>query len=88
GTDSDQTQRVRQAMLGCAPAQRLLDFSTPERKAGNSIIEIGHREGLNGSPRAFPDYDVAVHASRLPKGVELWAWDDDNGCLVETESAK
>lgn len=88
GTDSDQTQRVRQAMLGCAPAQRLLDFSTPDRKAGNPIIEIGHRAGLSCSPRAFSDYDVAVHASRLPKGVELWTWDDDNGSLVKTEAAK
>lgn len=88
GTDSDQTQRVRQAMLGCAPAQRLLDFSTPDRKAGNPIIEIGHREGLSGSPRAFSDYAVAVHASRLPKGVELWAWDDDNCGLMKIEAEK
>jgi len=88
GTDSDEKQRVRQAMLGCAPAQRLLDFSTPERKAVNPIIEIGHREGLNGSPRAFADYAVVVHASRLPKGVELWAWDDDNGGLLKMEAEK
>ena len=88
GTDSDVIQRVRQAMLGCAPAQRLLDFSAPDRKAGNPIIEIFHREGLSGSPRTFSDYDVAVHVSRLPKGVELWAWDDDNGSLVKMEAAK
>ncbi|MDP2830203.1 MAG: type I-C CRISPR-associated protein Cas7/Csd2 [Sulfuricellaceae bacterium] len=88
GTDSDETQRVRQAMLGCAPAQRLLDFSTPDRKAVNPIIEIGHREGLSGSPRAFSDYDVAVHASRLPKGVEIWTWDDDNGGLMKMEATK
>lgn len=88
GTDSDEKQRVRQAMLGCAPAQRLLDFSTPERKLANSIVEIGHREGLNGSPRAFADYAVDVHASRLPKGVELWVWDDDNGGLMKMEAEK
>ena len=71
GTDSDATQRVRQAMLGCAPAQRLLDFSTPDRKIDNAIVEIHKRTDLTGSPRAFADYAVTVHKDRLPKGVEL-----------------
>jgi len=71
GTDSDEKQRVRQAMLGCAPAQRLLDFSSPGRKLDNTIIEIGHREGLTGSPRSFGDYTVTAHLDRLPSGVEL-----------------
>lgn len=71
GTDSDQAQRVRQAMLGCAPAHRLLDFSTPKRRIENAIIEIGHREGLTGSPRAFADYVVSVRKDRTPSGVEL-----------------
>lgn len=71
GTDSDQTQRVRQAMLGCAPAHRLLDFSTPERKVESAIIEVAHREGIEGSPRIFSDYLISVHEDRLPSGVEL-----------------
>lgn len=71
GTDTDATQRVRQAMLGCAPAHRLLDFSTPARRLDNVIIDISHREGLSGSPRSFADYRVAVHRDRLPNGVEL-----------------
>lgn len=71
GTDSDETQRVRQAMLGCAPAHRLLDFSTPSRKLDNTLIEIAHREGLAGSTRSFADYVVTAHPDRLPKGVEL-----------------
>lgn len=71
GTDSDQTQRIRDAMLGCAPAHRLLDFSTPKRRIENTIIEINHRERLTGSPRAFSDYKVSVHKDRLPPGVEL-----------------
>ncbi|HET7687610.1 MAG TPA: type I CRISPR-associated protein Cas7, partial [Candidatus Macondimonas sp.] len=71
GTDTDATQRVRQAMLGCAPAHRLLDFSTPERPLDNVIIDISHRDGLSGSPRSFADYRVAVHRDRLPNGVEL-----------------
>ena len=71
GTDSDATQRVRQAMLGCAPAQRLLDFSAPDRMIENAIIELKHREGLTGSPRSFADYIVEAHRDRLPAGVEL-----------------
>jgi CRISPR-associated protein Csd2 len=71
GTDSDEKQRVRQAMLGCAPAQRLLDFSSPGRKLDNTIIEIGHRDGLAGSARSFADYTVTAHRDRLPSGVEL-----------------
>lgn len=74
GTDSDETQRVRQAMLGCAPAHRLLDFSTPNHKLDNTLIEIAHREGLAGSPRSFADYVVTAHPDRLPKGVELLAF--------------
>jgi CRISPR-associated protein Csd2 len=72
GTDSDAAQRVRQAMLGCAPAHRLLDFSTPVRPLDNAIIDISHREGLSGSPRSFADYRVALHRGRLPSGVELF----------------
>ncbi len=71
GTDTDAIQRVRQAMLGCAPAHRLLDFSTPARPLDNVIIDISHRDGLSGSPRSFADYRVAVHRDRLPNGVEL-----------------
>jgi len=87
GTDSDATQRMRQAMLGCAPAQRLLDFSTPDRKIENAIIEIAYREGASGSPRAFSDYTIATHASRLPKGVELLTG-DDNGGLINISAEK
>jgi len=71
GTDSDEAQRVSQAKLGCAPAHRLLDFSTPDRKLDNPIIEIAHRTGLTGSPRSFADYVVTVHEDRLPTGIEL-----------------
>lgn len=71
GSDGDEKQRVRQAMLGCAPAQRTLDISTPSRQVDNTIIAIHHREGLASPPRSFVDYVVAVHAERLPPGVEL-----------------
>ena len=52
-------------MLGCAPAQRLLDFSTDSRPVDNAIIQINKREGLIGSPRAFSDYVVKVNKDRF-----------------------
>ncbi len=69
GTDSDAAQRVRQAKLGCAPAHRLLDFSTHHREIPNAIIDI--RKVVDRSPRAFKDYDVRVDQDRLPAGIEL-----------------
>lgn len=74
GTDSDANQRIRQAKLGCAPAHRLLDFSTDLRPLDNAIIEITKREGLTTSPRTFSDYSVLIHKDRLPAGVELLSW--------------
>ena len=71
GTDSNEEQRKQQAKLGCAPAHRLLDFSTDRRDQPNSIIDIRKRNGLAGSPRSFADYAVTLHPNRLPKGVEL-----------------
>ena len=69
--DGDEKQRIRQAMLGCASAHRLLDYSAPKRKMEGAIIEISHRDALSGSPRAFSDYQVTVHQDRIPPGVEL-----------------
>jgi CRISPR-associated protein Csd2 len=61
GTDSDLNQRVKQAMLGCAPAHNLLDKG--------AIIDIVRKSA--NSPRSFSDYEVTVHRERLPAGVEL-----------------
>lgn len=69
GTDTDQAQRIRQAMLGCAQAHRLLDFSTHKREIPNAIVEV--RKVVDGSPRSFSDYAVSIHRDRLPAGVEL-----------------
>ncbi|MCX7673426.1 MAG: type I-C CRISPR-associated protein Cas7/Csd2 [Thiobacillaceae bacterium] len=71
GTDSNVDQRSREAKLGCAPAHRLLDFSTPSRPVNNPIVEIAHREGMAGSPRSFTDYVIKVYPDRLPRGVEM-----------------
>ena len=61
GTDSDPNQRVKQAMLGCAPAHKLLDKG--------AVIDIVRKSA--SSPRSFSDYEVTVHRDRLPAGVEL-----------------
>lgn len=71
GTDSNDEQRMRQAKLGCAPAHRLLDFSTDRYDQPNAIVDIRKKDGLSGSPRSFADYTVAVHKDRVPSGVEL-----------------
>jgi len=76
GTDSDKVQRAQQAKLGCAPAHKLFDLVSVEKKAG---IE---------APRSFADYAVSFRQSALPKGVRVGfaalgegggavtAWDD------------
>ncbi len=59
GTDGDEDQRTREAMLGCAPAHRLFD-----------LVEVRKREGVD-SPRSFGDYEVTFNASELPSGVQV-----------------
>ncbi len=59
GTDTDDAQRTQQAKLGCAPAHKLFE-----------LIEVGLKSEAQ-APRAFADYQITVHMSRLPKGVEL-----------------
>ncbi|HDR15273.1 MAG TPA: type I-C CRISPR-associated protein Cas7/Csd2 [Desulfobacteraceae bacterium] len=61
GTDSDPNQRIKQAMLGCAPAHKLLDKG--------AIVEI--KKVSPSSPRSFSDYEIIVHRDRMPSGVEL-----------------
>jgi CRISPR-associated protein Csd2 len=70
GTDNGSSEDTkRQAMLGCAPAQRLLDLG--------QIVSIELKDKTK-APRAFNDYSVQTDASKLPKGVqmlELDYWD-------------
>lgn len=63
GTDADLEQRKRQAMLGCAPAHKLLDLG--------SVVEVKRSFGLEQSPRRFTDYTIEAHLDRMPAGVEL-----------------
>jgi len=62
GTDSNAEQRQRQAVLGCAPAQDLLEL--------NRVISVA-RTGSATVPRRFTDYQVTVDPTRIPKGIEL-----------------
>ncbi|RYG37005.1 type I-C CRISPR-associated protein Cas7/Csd2 [bacterium] len=71
GTDSNPEQRARQAKLGCAPAHKLLDVETDNSPVKNPIVEIHKGEGVQ-YPRSFGQYDVVVHADRVPKGVEMF----------------
>lgn len=62
GTDHDDEQRRRQAMLGCAPAHKLIDQ--------DAVIEIRKKDNL-ATPRSFTDYEITAHEDRLPAGVQL-----------------
>lgn len=73
GTDGNLEQKARQAKLGCAPAQALLDIG--------KVIDIRHNEATMKkdsvvTPRKFDHYTVTVHKENIPSGVELWVWDD------------
>lgn len=59
GTDSDDTQRARQAKLGCAPAHKLFE-----------LVNIGKKPEIE-FPRSYQDYDCSIRLSGVPKGVEV-----------------
>lgn len=71
GTDPHNAeQNKRQAMLGCAPAHRLLDLG--------QVVSVRLLDESK-PPRRFADYEVMSDPSKLPKGVrmlELDAWDE------------
>ncbi|GIW37724.1 MAG: type I-C CRISPR-associated protein Cas7/Csd2 [Meiothermus sp.] len=71
GTDPHNAeQNKRQAMLGCAPAHRLLDLG--------QVVSV-QRLDESKPPRRFGDYEVKADSQKLPKGVrmlELDAWDE------------
>jgi CRISPR-associated protein Csd2 len=75
GTDTDTEQRKRQAMLGCAPAHRLLDLG--------QVVTI-ERINPEVPPRAFSHYKVTVDKSRLPAGVQLLDLDYWEAAKIES----
>ncbi len=60
GTDSDAKQRIKQAMLGCAPAQVLFE----------EVVKVEKKSDID-APRRFSDYEVTVNCEAIPTGVEL-----------------
>ena len=66
GTDNVEEQRLRQAKLGCCPAQLLFE----------KIVKVKLKKGKQ-FPRFFDDYDVDVDEKVVPKGVELLKLPDD-----------
>ena len=80
GNDTNPEQRARQAKLGCAPAQVLLDIG--------KVIDIHKNDEImkkdnETTPRNFGHYKVSVHKDRIPAGVELWVWDDEKDGLLK-----
>ena len=74
GTDSDASQRARQARLGCAPAHKLFD-----------LIKVTRREGVQ-APRSFADYRVTFAKSKVPAGVEVgFAYWADGKTVIKSE---
>ncbi len=72
GTDSDQEQRKRQAMLGCCPAQVLFE----------DVIQVSHDKKAMAAddvtvPRRFAHYHIEVNDEKVPNGVELLRLPDD-----------
>ena len=79
GTDTNEEQRARQAKLGCAPAQAVLDLGRVVTIEKNK--EAMQTDGV-GSPRRFGHYSVSVNADNIPSGMELWVWDEKQGTLI------
>jgi CRISPR-associated protein Csd2 len=84
GTDSDEQQRGRQAVLGCAPSHRLFD-----------LVQVCRRDGVD-APRSFSDYSITFCQSALPDGVQVGfltcgeggsahiCWDSAPDCVTVT----
>ena len=59
GTDTDETQRTRQAKLGCAPAHKLFELVHVTRKPEAKY------------PRSYRDYTATIDLDHVPAGVEV-----------------
>ncbi|KQC11304.1 MAG: type I-C CRISPR-associated protein Cas7/Csd2 [Smithella sp. SDB] len=80
GTDTNADQKVRQAMLGCAPAHALLDLG--------KVVEIQKDDNAMAkdnvtAARKFTHYSVNIKKENLPAGVELWIWDNTKSSLIK-----
>jgi CRISPR-associated protein Csd2 len=80
GTDTNAEQKIRQAMLGCAPAHALLDLGkVVEIQKDNAAMK---KDNVTAA-RKFTHYAVNVKKENVPAGVELWIWDTTKGSLIK-----
>ena len=56
---TDERQRIRQAKLGCAPADKLFE-----------LVKVCEEPGVE-VPRSYRDYDAAIDLKHIPEGVEV-----------------
>ena len=70
GTDSDASQRTRQAKLGCAPAHKLFD-----------LVHVTKKPEIE-APRSYRDYQASVALNRVPAGVRIGFKPDAFGEIV------
>ncbi len=73
GTDTDESQRTRQAKLGCAPAHKLFD-----------LVKVAKKDNVN-YPRSYRDYNAAVDMDKLPSGIQIGFKNDAFGPIVWDE---
>lgn len=59
GTDSDETQRKHQALLGCAPAYSLFD-----------LVKVTKKPDVK-YPRSYKDYTATIALDKKPNGVDI-----------------
>ena len=57
--DNNETQKEKEARLGCAPAHKLF-----------GLLDVHKKDGVE-APRSLNDYEITFNYSKLPKGVEL-----------------
>ena len=67
GTDTNEQQRQKQAVIGCAPAHKLFNLINIERK---SEIETA---------RNYKDYDISINVNEIPNGVKVGLKEDAFG---------
>ncbi len=61
-----------ESALGNAQAHKLFERVTVHRRAGDNLIPVGDQRTHNLPPaRAYSDYQIALDAENLPKGIEI-----------------
>lgn len=71
GTDTNPEQRARQAKLGCAPAHKLFELVTVQKKVD--------------CPRNYRDYEAKVALDKVPAGVRMGFLSNPYGEIVWDE---